>query len=250
MKQVTIPVAKVTNVGRSSRTEQLHLEGQSNLQQQKLELRLWSDGGSVVQSDDGVAIKIENGKSYVRQKGGQWQESEGMLEAIAPQGDFLAYLQAVRNVQAHPSEQRGGVRFTRYSFTLDGPTFANYLRGRMEEALRAKGELPPGVTLNTPSSFSQMTGDGELWVGEAGLPLRQILNLQFPEQQNDAISAQIVTDFSHYGADVEPVASRGEGLIAWMAWLGVRLQDLSTLLALLPVLALCCADPALTGASV
>src|SRR5262249_31780878 len=41
--QVTIPSPKVSNVGRSSRTAQLHLEGQTDLRANTLEMRLWSD---------------------------------------------------------------------------------------------------------------------------------------------------------------------------------------------------------------
>jgi hypothetical protein len=47
--QETIPSATIANVGRSSRTEQLRLEGQADLRRSALELRLWQGGGSVLQ---------------------------------------------------------------------------------------------------------------------------------------------------------------------------------------------------------
>ncbi len=219
--QVTVPVAKVTNVGRSSRTEQLHLAGQSDLRAQRLEMQLWSDGGSVLQAD-GVAIKVENGKSFARRGAGEWQEAAGFADAIAPQGDFLAYLQAVRDIKAHAPEERAGLALTRYSFTIDGPTFAAYVRDQMTAALRAKGELPTGINLTTPAYYSEMTGDGELWVGENGLPLRQILNLNFPEQREQTIHAQIVVNFTRFGT---PELS---------AWHYLRSADLGGLLTIWP----------------
>jgi hypothetical protein len=237
--QMTIPVAKVTNVGRMGRTERLRLEGETNLRENRLELQLWSQGGSVLQGEGSVAIKVEDGKSYVRQQGGEWQASEGVLNGLAPQGDFMAYLQAVREVQAHPPETRAGISFTRYGFTLDGPTFAAYVRDRMEDALRAKGELPPGVQLATSDYYRNMTGDGELWVGEDGLPLRQVLNLNFPEQQDQTVHAQLVVDFSRFGTPQQSLVEllRGGDLAGLAAALPGHLPDLTPLLLMASLLA-------------
>src|SRR5262245_55064868 len=56
--QVTLPVATIANVGRSSRTEKYYLEGQNNLRQNQLELKLWSDGGSILQDASGIGVKV------------------------------------------------------------------------------------------------------------------------------------------------------------------------------------------------
>lgn len=223
--QITMPTAKVTNVGRSSRTEELHLTGQTDLRQQTMTMALWSDGGSVLQANRGLGIKVTDGKTFVRQDQGAWQEKPDFaVDGLAPQGDFLAYLVALRDVQAHAPEQRAGIYFTRYSFTLDGPTFAAYMHQRLEQSLRAKGELPPGTQLEIPRYYQEMTGDGELWIGADGLPLRQILHLQFPPQKDEQVQAQMVIDFSDYGT---PELS---------AWALVRAGDLAGLWARLPAL--------------
>jgi len=223
--QITMPTAKVTNVGRSSRTEELHLTGQTDLRQQTMAMALWSNGGSVLQANSGLGIKVADGKTFVRQGEGNWEEKPDFaVDGLAPQGDFLAYLVALRDVQAHPPEQRSGIHFTRYSFTLDGPTFAAYMHQRLEETLRAKGELPPGMQLEIPRYYAELTGDGELWIGADGLPLRQILHLQFPPQKDEQVQAQMVIDFSDYGT---PVLS---------AWALVRAGDLAGLWAQRPAL--------------
>src|SRR4051812_25281330 len=59
---------------------------------------------------------------------GDWQETGSLTTGIAPQGDFMAYLSAVRGVQAHAPETHAGIRLTRYSFTVDGPAFAAFVR--------------------------------------------------------------------------------------------------------------------------
>ena len=237
--QLTVPVAKVTNVGRSSRTEQLRLEGQTDLHKKSMLMQIWSAGGSVLQADGDVAIKVENGKSFVRRRAGEWQEEANATDAFAPQGDFLAYLHAMRNVQAQEPETRAGVNLTRYMFTIDGPTFAAYVRDQTEQALRAKGELPIDMHLDVSAYYREMTGDGELWVGENGLPLRQILNLNFPEQREQTTHAQIVVDFSRFGTPQTSVAEllRAGDLSGLLNSLPANLPDLTSLgllLAMLP----------------
>jgi hypothetical protein len=197
--QVSIPTAKITNVGRTSRTDKLHLEGQNDVRQSKLALTLWSEGGSILQNESGVSVRVENGKTWARRGTDEWKEVGSLTEMVAPQGDFLAYLTAMRAVTAHPTQQRNGITFTRYSFQIDGPAFAVYIHGQMEATLRAKGELPPGLRLDVPRYYRDMKGSGELWVGEDGLPLRQILTLQFPEQKDEQVHAQITVDFSQFG---------------------------------------------------
>jgi hypothetical protein len=235
--QLTVPVAKVTNVGRTSRTEQLRLEGQSDLRAKTMQMQIWADGGSVVQADGDIAIKMENGKSFVRRGAGEWQEEANGADAFAPQGDFLAYLHAMRDVQAQAPEQRAGIAFTRYSFTIDGPTFAAYVRDQTEQALRAKGELPGDMHLELSAYYREMTGDGELWVGENGLPLRQILNLNFPEQREQTTHAQIVVDFSRFGlSSVQSPQSAVLSRLGWTRDFGLGTLDYTPLLIFLTTL--------------
>ncbi|MFN8440638.1 MAG: LamG-like jellyroll fold domain-containing protein [Caldilineaceae bacterium] len=235
--QKTIPVASLANVGRSSRSEALYLEGQNNLRTQTLELTLWSQGGSALNADSGVSLRTENGKTYTRRGGRSassaepWQEGDNFTEGFAPQGDFLGYLVAIRDVTAGATETRGGITFTRYAFTLDGPAFANYMHEQMTVALRAKGELPPGVQLDAPAYYRNMTGSGELWVGENGLPVRQILTLNFPEQNEERVEAAITVNFSNYGAEqteLWTLLRTGQWQGAWLV-LPSRLPDLTGL---------------------
>ena len=214
IRQVTIPSARITNVGRSSKNQLLHLEGQADLQQELLEMTLWTDGGNTAQPNSGVSVKVADGQTYTRQGDGEWQVTDNLLDGVAPGGDFLGFLTAVRDVQVVGTEQRAGISFTRYRFTLDGPTLAAYMREQTEVALRHKGELPPGINLESSHYYRDMTGDGELWVRSDGLPLRQILNLQFPEQRDEYVNAQITTDFSSFGKAAPMTAS---GSNPWLA---------------------------------
>jgi len=229
--QKSIPVANLTNVGRTSHSDAFHLEGQNNLGQQKLELTLWNQGGSILDPASGVSLRSEAGKTFTRRGNEAWQETDNQMDAFAPQGDFLGYLVAVQGVTQGTTESRQGITFTRYAFTLDGPTFAAYMHAQLTAAMRAKGELPPGVQLDVPAYYHDMTGSGELWVGRNGLPVRQILTLRFPEQNSQWIEADITVNFSNYGVeqtDLWTLLRTGQWQGAWLI-LPSRIPDLTGL---------------------
>ncbi|RIK30050.1 MAG: hypothetical protein DCC55_37550, partial [Chloroflexi bacterium] len=237
--QVTAPSARITNVGRSSRTEQFHLQGQSDLRNARLEMQLWSQEGSLLDDASAPAVRVENGNTFIRQGGGEWQQSEDMSGVIAPQGDFMAYLSAVRNVTAGEPELRADIAFTRYRFELDGPIFAAYVRDQIEAAMRQKGELPPGVHIDLPAYYRDMTGSGELWVRENGLPLRQILDLRFPEQRDETVNARITVDFLGFGQSQTQIADHASPLTQWLQTnVGPLAPDAGLLLVLFPMLGL------------
>ena len=189
--QVTVPTSKVSNVGRSSRTDQLHLEGETNLRDQSTHMRLWTQQGSVNDPTSGIAVRVENGRTYVQEGLGAWREHEDLTDGFAPQGDFMAFLVALRDPVAHTPEERNGIRFTRYTFRLDGLTLAQYMRDVTEDILRKRGELPIGAQLEVPAYYRDMVGDGELWIDSQGLPLRQIIRMRFPEQRDEIVQAEM-----------------------------------------------------------
>lgn len=200
VKQTTVPEPTVLNVGRATKTQTVYLEGETNLPDRQLRLTLWSQGGSVLTGSGGVEIKIEGDRAYARRKGQDWQEVNNFTDLFAPQGDFMAYLAAAKDVRVgDPVVQQGldgASRLTRYIFDIDGRSYAVYLRDQMEKWLTERGDLPPGVELDLPEQYVNMTGEGELWVGADGLPVRQILRLRFPPTADDQeIQAEIVVDF-------------------------------------------------------
>lgn len=206
--QVTVPAATLLHVGSRSQREQVYLEGQTDLREQSMELSLWSDslanGGSVLIPESGLAVRVANGKTQIRNGSGPWEESNPFTDAYAPQGDFLAWLAAMRDVTRVGEESSHGLSYTRYTFTLDGLAFARHSRDQMQQAMHARGDLPPTMQLDVSAYHAQMTGDGELWVGADGLPLRQILNLHFPVQNDEQVSAQIAVNFFDYDREAGP----------------------------------------------
>jgi hypothetical protein len=153
--QITHLAPTLANVGRSSRRETLHLEGEANLPEQDLTMALWKGDGSLLDRRNGVEVRIEDGRAYGRAIEGAWHEMEDPSAAFAPGSDHMAYLAGAKNVRelgietrriAAPDsggEAQGRVTVARYRFDLDGPAFAEHVRGQMEAHLRSGANCPP-----------------------------------------------------------------------------------------------------------
>lgn len=118
--QQTIPSATLNKAGRSSKEERLYLEGQTDLSERKMEMVLYGQNGTTLQGDGKIALRVEGDKIMARQGDGIWQESDGSMEWAAPQGDFMTFLAAAKEIANQGSEARTGVAFARYTFSLDG----------------------------------------------------------------------------------------------------------------------------------
>jgi len=199
--QTTYPAPRLSNVGRSSSSETAHLEGQANLPEHKLLMTLWK-GGSVANVSNGVEVRIEGEHAYGRQTGGAWQEMDNFSDAFAPGSDLMAYLAGAKNIRM---KAEGGKMNSSFTFDVDGPAFAEYLRSQLERYLIEKGELPLGLSLDSSNTYREVQGQGELWIDERGLPLRLTVHLAYPEQQSgERVEADIRTDFSGFPAVIQP----------------------------------------------
>ncbi|HNT75572.1 MAG TPA: hypothetical protein PKH77_11210, partial [Anaerolineae bacterium] len=157
--QTTIPKPLVANIGQTSRQNRVHLEGESNLPEGALSMRLWANGGNVSDAATGAELRVEGDRAYARQGSGEWQEVDNFASLFAPQGDFMAFLAAAQDITDRGAETRQiptlassptAVSFTRYTFRIDGLSYARYLRDQLQQRMAESGELPLGMTLDTP----------------------------------------------------------------------------------------------------
>lgn len=199
VEQVTHPASSAGNVGRSSWTEHLRIEGHTNATARETELAMWTDGGSVVSETPTMTMRIDDGVTSIKHGLGEWAETGATDSIVAPDGDLMGYLVAARDVERVGTNQRGDESFTRYRFTLDGPAFAASVRDHLEDTMRGRGELSPAARLELPAAYVGMVGKGELWVDDRGLPLRQILAIEFPVTGDEQVTAQITADFTDFG---------------------------------------------------
>lgn len=203
--QTTWPLPKLENVGLSSKQHRLYLEGQTDLTSRFMQMRLWAEGGHAPTGQKGIEIRVDDGQAQGRVDGGEWQAVDNVTQIFAPDYDALTYLVAARNVVKAGQDSRAGILFTRYTFDVDGLAFAQYMRERMEAELQRTGKLPAGLSLDMNRQYVGMMGQGEIWVDQAGLPLRQIVQLQFPPGQLERMEAEVTTDFSAWGPAASPI---------------------------------------------
>jgi hypothetical protein len=212
--QTSYPAPALGNVGRSSTRNRLHLEGDVDLPGRTMQMRMWTGAGSVANPDTAAEMRIEGERAWTRQGGGSWQEVEDFTGGFAPGGDFLSYLVGVKNVQrinestnqriSESVDTEYAIRSTQYTFDLDGPAFANYMRDQLESYLRDKGELPLNLRLDSSRTYQQMTGQGEILLDDRGLPLRMTIHLVYPPgKDNERVEADITTDFGFRISDLK-----------------------------------------------
>ncbi|MCB0256650.1 MAG: thrombospondin type 3 repeat-containing protein, partial [Anaerolineae bacterium] len=163
-----------------------------------------------------VELILADMKAYVGYNG-RWQVVEDPLGGAAPGGDTLGYLAAATDIVEAEAMQTAEGTLRRYTFNVDGPTFAEYQRQRMQAALA--GQLPQGAEIQASPALQSMSGTGELWVDNDGLPRRQILDLNLPDATDSADARMhMVVDFSRYNDPVAPIrvptlAGDGGGLV-------------------------------------
>jgi large repetitive protein len=200
--QVSAPQPSAVNAGRTSKSTTIYMAGETNLKDEAMHLRMWSNGGSVLIPETGIEIKVDGETAVARQGKGAWEEIPNFSGLFAPDGDFTAYSQGAENVVRHEPEIQdtllGPLEVTRYTYDINGRRLAEQMRGEMLQEAREEG-LPAGIELELPRAYAGMSGQGELWVGADGLPLRQRLNLQYPEDAYKyASSATVTVDFSNF----------------------------------------------------
>ena len=96
-------------------------------------------------------------QAQARQGGGAWEDIDDFTGLFAPGGDFLAYTRAAEDVVRHAPETRttplGSVDVTRYTFDIDGRSFAIQMREQMRDQAMREG-LPASVSAwNCPASM-------------------------------------------------------------------------------------------------
>ena len=200
------PLPLLVNAGRSTTTERMFLEGSTDRQNESMTFAMYSG------SNDRLEFKVEDGESFGRTSQTDWQPVDNVTDLFAPGNDTLAYLTAAQNIRLKKHEFAPRSPFipqhTIYSFDLDGVAFAAYMQQQLEEQLQRQGRLPLGLHVEVSDTWLEMTGTGEIWLDEAGFPLRLVINAQLPPDGTEQADLHITTDFSGWDK-MTPIALQG-----------------------------------------
>ena len=194
MQVVSDPLPVLENVGLSSKEQQFYLTGSVDTPNQSMQVKLWSSD-----QDQPLEMRFANGAAEGRAGYSDWQKLPISSDLFAPGSDPLGWLSAARDVQEAGSESLQGVRATRYTFAIDGPRFAQYTTDQLADRYRRQGVLPAGTSITAASTLVDLSGTGEIWLSDEGLPLRQMLKVSAPNPgQPERTNATITSDFSGF----------------------------------------------------
>ncbi|MEZ4640833.1 MAG: hypothetical protein R2856_38730 [Caldilineaceae bacterium] len=203
--QKTIPAPQTANVGRAVDEDHLTVQGTVDRGDDTLSLSIWDSPATAFDPVNAVDIRIEDGKAQGRLPGGEWTAIDDVTDAFAPGGDVAAYLRAARHVTYLGTDRRQvpglgeDIISRRYTFAVDADALAQIIGAQIEDEMRRKGELPPGVFLDMGESFRNLVGLGEAWLDADGLPQRMIVDIEFPQQRNgERLFIHVQTDFSDF----------------------------------------------------
>jgi len=214
--QTTHPTARLENAGRHPKTQRLAAEGMVDRPNKTMTMKLWGQG----RAGQALEVKVENGQAFGRTSATEnWSEIDNPADIFAPGGDPLGFLVAAENIRQLTSDDTletatvtgqapdpgmpdrwTGKNLNRYAFDINGRQYAEYMRLQMQDYMRRQGELPPGVTLGLTRQYVDMKAQGEIWLNEEGLPVRQLIHLEFPPERGalNWYAADITTHFSNW----------------------------------------------------
>ena len=150
-------------------------------------------------SHSDLVVVLRDGEQSYMLIDGELKPVQNSLNLASQSNDLLGYLAAADEVTLlDPPE--GHPDLVRYGFLIEGPQYAEYVRQKAEENLRGEPGAPQSLTVEPIKALQNLSGQGELWVNSDGFPVRQVLDLELPEV-NDQYSAKIrmISDFSAFG---------------------------------------------------
>ncbi len=144
-------------------------------------------------------VMIRDGAQTFMLQDGELTQVDDALNLASQSSDLLGYLSAADQVTLlDPPE--GHPELARYGFVVDGPRYAEYIRQQAQAAMQAEPGAPEGLTLQPMPTLQQISGRGELWVNQDSLPVRQVLDLNMPQvNQQYGASIHMRVDLSSYG---------------------------------------------------
>ncbi|MEM7128456.1 MAG: LamG-like jellyroll fold domain-containing protein [Chloroflexota bacterium] len=192
---------RLENIGRSDKVTRLAMNGTVDLPSKSTQLTITALGRGT------TTLKSVDGVVYEQQADRSWTQLDEQLPIFAPNGNPAELLVSAANVRYATDETLFPTELlppdltaiTLLTFDVDRAKFAAMLRPQLEARLQAEGRWRPGMVIDADAMYAGMTGHGELWISEAGLPIRQIVLIEMPDAEADMVTARITTDFSNWG---------------------------------------------------
>lgn len=206
VEQITYPAPTINNAGRSSQRELYYINGETNLDTESMALKIWQQGGALVNQGEAIEIKVEKNETYGRFNETEWVRLEQFdHNAFAPGQDAASFLSAAKNVTRLNSDElslpdedgnQNKIQVTRYEFDVDSMRFADIMREQLVKELQRSGKLPIGMQLDLSDQYRDMVAYGTVWINADNLPVRLQIHMEMPPfDSGEQVKAIIATDF-------------------------------------------------------
>ena len=210
IEQTYIPRAQAGMIGQQDQTVNLYLQGDVQ-RKPAARSRITLRAEGPVGNSQSVTLVEENGRSFIQQADKLVPtQGNGDLAAVSPvaPGNFLDYLAAAQNVQAvvPPGIETDAAAVRHYTFEVDNDRLYQLMLDRAVQANQPRPAMPPALR--------NMVASGEVWVGEDGLPRRQIITIRLPRASTSYDArVRMVLDLSNYGGvpALPPLVPAGGG---------------------------------------
>ncbi|MCA9871620.1 MAG: hypothetical protein KC487_14735, partial [Anaerolineae bacterium] len=161
--------------------------------------------------DEQTEIVQVGNQAYVHRQG-NWSRIPDALGAAGPAADAVALLDAVTEVQRLPDAPSAAGVSRHYTFAIDRDRYAALMQARLEKLLSQESGIDVRIAQRAAAAttYWNVAGTGDLWIGEDGLPQRLQLDLALPEVTAgfDA-RLQMQVDYRDFGAPIAPVEAPG-----------------------------------------
>jgi hypothetical protein len=200
VSQTTHPLPTLANVGLSSETSLVMVEGTVDQQADQIELSIREQSGHLLDGLGQIDLRVQDGEVWGQVQGQEWEALDASQAPDTVTSNPSAFLQAAKNVQLAREEERLGQVFQVFTFELDGTAWAEEMRQALQAEMTSRGELAPGEALERLTYYEEMTGVGTLWVSEQGSPQRLDLRLVYPPLPGESEYREVetVTDYNEW----------------------------------------------------
>jgi len=150
-------------------------------------------------AQEASATLLRDGSQAYMLQDNELKPVEDALSLAPPTSDVLGYLAGAEHVTLldPPAEHP---ELTRYGFTVNGERLEAHIREQTLRDLAEEPGAPEGLSLQPSHTLQTIAGRGELWVNQAGYPVRQVLDIEIPEaSEYYRATLHMVVDLSGFG---------------------------------------------------
>ncbi|MBX3000053.1 MAG: hypothetical protein KF893_16145 [Caldilineaceae bacterium] len=200
VQQTTHPLPTLANVGLSSETASLLVQGSIDKPADLTQFTVSEQSGHLLDGMGQMELKLQAGEVWGRASGQAWEKLDASAAPDQSSSDPAAFLQAAANVRMLGAEERLGEVYEIYAFELDGAAWAEIMHQELQAEMTRRGELAPGEALDRLDYYERMTGVGELWLNSAGLPRRLKFHALYPPLPGESEYREVetVTDYRDF----------------------------------------------------